>query len=1065
MIKLTVEKYELQKPSWSAAEANAGDELTLQVEAPWVTAPQVVEFRIFENQELIDVAQAKPGKTWVYWTAPNLLGKHVLQFEAVVRDKPKSANGHLGVVAILGARSPNLTLKGCNVTITAVNAAFVPKQEKFMVNYRVDDAGESAEAGRFEIWGERYPGKPSEPLYYEKFSPNKNAAAQWNTWDGEAEAGLLDDKYITPEFSPYRLRIIVGPDSGSVKDPYGEGAGKVAIAEAPFEVAIQSVRIRVQQNLEESTGEERYKLASALKVEPAGADGDFPANQSGRLPAASEHGRIRIPMARHYRSGEALDQGGLLITNDYLEANGAPPAGPGGAGRTKHAIDAAYYSRPEIPIEVELRLRSQVQAKNTDPATLGLFEPEAVGPARVEPLADDFWNANLVGARAGGGLNPRQIYWRNAVLKVKRGAHNAPANDGANPQFPYWQACFEITNIAVQDYDVSAFDPTFGYVRGNNELSVYLNRTKLVLSARTDDNELNDETRDYRELPPAAGVAAASQIRLRPGLARAGDVLWITRIDSAAAAADQVANWNRYPPGINCHAHYGGIRGSGPNHLFRSDYSAAGAGTEPIVGKADSFPFAEWVVLRPDAAADPDQERVETIAMLSGDKRGLAGFLFSPSFIAGDGYVLRAWVEREAYHRGFGFIDETPRREAATGDLTVWRWMEIAGSYRLPDPGTQGLPAGVGCPAEAAVGTAARRYRGDGVNMDMTAMNALLQLAFNEWTVPVPPAGKDCHKDADLDKYRTAHNTAENTWPGRVPLNNSAAITNCFVQWDSYREQLPAGIPANRVNVATNTIRALPVGTLTAAAGAVVAAAIQGHDLTHAGGAAAADQALPAGVAAIPRYTAGAYSDWVEGWWDQAAYAILDALTPPNAEPRTMNVVRWPSYHEPGYWIGYNAGFYAPQFSNVDTAGFCKGSGQSFFRTAVIGNTFAHEMGHSVHLVHFVSGNFAWKHHDLNQDACLMSYTFTSGAILRPAGPPAPVAAAGAGARDTGWPDVVPAPLPNPFQAAAGAVNPNPCILFQAPRVVGDPCAKCMLKLRGWREDVLPCAWQHPDLF
>ena len=38
-------------------------------------------------------------------------------------------------------------------------------------------------------------------------------------------------------------------------------------------------------------------------------------------------------------------------------------------------------------------------------------------------------------------------------------------------------------------------------------------------------------------------------------------------------------------------------------------------------------------------------------------------------------------------------------------------------------------------------------------------------------------------------------------------------------------------------------------------------------------------------------------------------------------------------------------------------------------------------------------------------------------------------------------------------------------IAFVANVNPGSPCAKCILKLRGWDEEVLPCAWNHPDLF
>jgi hypothetical protein len=69
------------------------------------------------------------------------------------------------------------------------------------------------------------------------------------------------------------------------------------------------------------------------------------------------------------------------------------------------------------------------------------------------------------------------------------------------------------------------------------------------------------------------------------------------------------------------------------------------------------------------------------------------------------------------------------------------------------------------------------------------------------------------------------------------------------------------------------------------------------------------------------------------------------------------------------------------------------------------------------------------------------------------------------GTADTGWPDVVPGVRPGSLSIAPGVATGDRTIAFNAPIAPGGPCAKCTLKLRGWNEEKLPCAWNHPDLF
>jgi hypothetical protein len=425
--------------------------------------------------------------------------------------------------------------------------------------------------------------------------------------------------------------------------------------------------------------------------------------------------------------------------------------------------------------------------------------------------------------------------------------------------------------------------------------------------------------------------------------------------------------------------------------------------------------------------------------------------------------------------------------------MTIWRWCRILHSYRLPDIGTNGLAATVGGDAEIAIGGAGRVHPGNGANMLIDgapqAINTLFGagVAFNEWSLrnagAIPAGGDAVHETVDLAAYRTAHRKATKKWKGFVPMTTNAHIKNYFLVWDAYREKLPPGIPANRRKLVANTIAARPVGTPTHTVGVSVRTAIAGHG----GG---GDANLNAHVKKIPPYPSADpddYKGWLSGKWTDLRYKILDGLIPRDSSPEKMNVVRWPFVHEHGAWIGYNpAAALANRalFSTSITNGFCRGDGHSLFRTAGLDaarnriaattDTFPHEMGHSVNLVHFVAGNFAWKHHDVHSGDCLMSYRYCGG-ILRqaqcngitrgPGGVTGPVAAGGT--VETGWPHVVPGPpIPDDTEGADAAHIGNACIYYPPNVIVRNgPCAKCSLKARGWKDDVLPFAWLHPDVF
>src|SRR5205807_7700924 len=106
------------------------------------------------------------------------------------------------------------------------------------------------------------------------------------------------------------------------------------------------------------------------------------------VPLKGQDARIRIPMAIHQRKTDNLNQGGLNIGDNYLPGGNSP----------KHTIDSGFYTRPEIPLEFVLKLRSREAKNNTDADQLGLFEPEAVGPARLEPIAEDHYIDSLYNA-------------------------------------------------------------------------------------------------------------------------------------------------------------------------------------------------------------------------------------------------------------------------------------------------------------------------------------------------------------------------------------------------------------------------------------------------------------------------------------------------------------------------------------------------------------------------------------------------------------------------------------------------------------------------------------------
>jgi hypothetical protein len=727
-------------PKWSKLTAKAGEELEIAATPVNVTT-QTTCFEIRNQADnivaLLDVDSSCKKK----WTPPATPEDQQYLFYAILRDKPTAANGYVGVLS--RTKSANaLKVKGTKFTDVGLDQCFVPKQEKLVAKFKIQ--GELPPKGRIEIWGERYPS--DKPLYTEDFQPKADNKWKWDGKKNDAAATSKVGEYISPQFSPYRLRIIVGPDDDAVKDPYQNGLGKATLTDKQFEIIVQKVQIRVQSDYTD-TGDEKYYLRKALAIEKTPGtlqpDGSFAA--MGRLPKDTESGRIRTPLVTHWGTNQLFDQAGNQNTGDNLRvAMGYV------ATRTKYDIDSALHTRPEIPVEFEVRLRSRkhASAPNSPRNLLGRLEPEALGPLRLEPFAEDYpspversYGDELADIYTGPPVDDN-TYFKNATQKIKQANHNNPnptgnpVNQGGQPVFAYWLARFAVPADDTTAFDLTTRDAGFSYTVGGNELTVYLNRTRLT--AGTDD-DLTKKYRDYKE-------ATATAITLRGGLTKQGDVLWVVRNVTAPAVGQAVLRWNNYPPGTNTHEFYGGIRAAQPNNLFLADYSASGAPREPIIGKgATDFPYktGKHVELSPDAPLpEAQRERVEVQAMLSGAKKGLAGILFSPSYVGGDCYRLHAVIEEEAYCRGFGCVAAKPRVEAKTGGMSVWRVCYIHQSVRLPDVGTVGLrPVTANAAGDNIFDSPAdpdysiRAHPGDAINMSLSIINRNFFTAFNEWTI------------------------------------------------------------------------------------------------------------------------------------------------------------------------------------------------------------------------------------------------------------------------------------------------------------------------------------------
>jgi hypothetical protein len=1051
MPKLTVQSLELKNPKWPAASAATGQELDLSVDYPSIQSDQFIQFRVRNGDNFVGSASSTKGATTAKWVLPNLPDQPSLKFDALLREAPSPANGF---ETILGkVESPALTVNSFVVKVTKIDECFIPKAEKLEIKYNILDPGTAAKKGKIIIWGERHP--EDKYLYSLDFNPVAGDTT-WADWDGKANNGYLSGKYITPEFSPYRVQIVIGVDDGSVADAQGAGLQKVCVAETQFEIKVQNVRVRLQANRDPAV-DPVLKPDQQFVIEPRTDYGAFAVK--GRLALNTEPkvdagwgsaeaevaerdgvGRIRIEGKRHSRIGESLNQassdvgdpvtdpGGTArvhrVANAYMSNNDAPLVG---GGSTKYDLEKTLYKRPEIPIEIEAWLRSRepsVEAKKN-----GVFEKEAVGPAIYDVLVEDLYLECLYRNVAGpvALYDEARTYNKKAAFMIKRGKHDGPYNDGTNPVFTYWQE--RIAATADNQEEFGDTDQEFN--KGDKELTVYLNGTLLRLDeAATADNGKPIKL-DYAEV-------SSKKIKLRKGLVRDKDVVWIIRQPKSSLSHPVVANWVSYPPGDNCHKVYGGVRGEPASDAML--FTVAKDFTGTLAGK---FPYTALnsIDLDPHKVDAAKRERVESQAILAdGNQKGLAGIIFSPSFMAGDSYAVEGRLRENSYAREMGCVAARPAAwdvRGRTGTLAIWRLLTITASWRMPSPpASSGLSGGVGEDDPAAAG---RAHPGNGRRMNFTGLNNQAAKAFHEWQIFKSDgniAGKteESHQNINLDTYRTFfNNKAAVPEPGFYNIANTAAITNKFVRWDPYREEMPKGIPANRQNLASWTMHNIVAkGADPVDAYQQVNAQITSWETTN--GLGAADCALGGAPSVPPSGRApAAYKAWAFTKIMALANEFMDSLIAQLNPPAVMRVMRWPDIYYTWIWADGNpATPINNAFIALGVAGYCRGSGQAFFFSES-GNadTFEHEMGHSLLLAHFAAGgktNFAWKHHDMDYPHCLMGYDVGNFPVALPA------AKVGAG--------ITIATTPRNWM-----------------------CPKCLLKVRGWDEIKLPCNWTHPDVF
>jgi hypothetical protein len=260
------------------------------------------------------------------------------------------------------------------------------------------------------------------------------------------------------------------------------------------------------------------------------------------------------------------------------------------------------------------------------------------------------------------------------------------------------------------------------------------------------------------------------------------------------------------------------------------------------------------------------------------------------------------------------------------------------------------------------------------------------------------------HTDVALDTYKNFFNTkAANQGFFNGLATQVTAFTDYFVHFDPHRVALPQGIPPGDLDKAKRIARAAINRTPDVAT--------------------EADPGGPTPAIPVSGHAQAAYIAWVKGKCKKAINDFMTgSLNMSENPPRSMQVLRWPMVYRSFWSDGLNT------TSELSLAGYCRGDRMAFFNSdPAEGNpdTFEHEFGHSLYLTHFATGsatNFCWKHHDYGYQQCKMGYYNSNNNV--------------------------------PGTALNIATGNR-----------ADFCGKCLLKLRGWKEDRLPFKWDDPNVF
>ena len=789
------------------------------------------------------------------------------------------------------------------------------------------------------------------------------------------------------------------------------------------------------------TGGKKIKACDKIKVylKPTGA-AKWTESGSGAFSRVNETKvRVTTGLANGTNVGILVDPL-HYVEAPYMAENSAPLAGQ---GSTKYDVDKSIYTRPEIPFELVPHLKSRLPDKNKK----GLFEKESASPVIYQLATPDAFLKDLYVPR-DADREPHARFFRLAATCVKKGKHDKPVHDANKVVITHWLARFKIESEAddAREFQVSAAfnklkpdnltDPLFIFKKGSNELRVYLNLAQLE-GGTTD--ECDKLQKDYEEVDN-------EKIKVRKNLVKKGDLLWVVRAASGLADADKATNWQDFPPGTNTHLHYKGIRGVVPTDdlvgPLRKAFSSGPAGSEPIIGKGSAWEYKDLINLDPKKVAAASRQLVESYGVTKdGKQKGMGGVIFSPSVIGGDSYHLDVLLEGCPFHRSFGAIDERAlesQLRVRTGPMTVWRLLELSESWRMPPRGTENMNGTVG---ENDKALKDRDHTGDGRKMNFKGLLDQGKDGFSEWIIQAKDGlGTEPHRNVDLAKYRKFFSDKATAGEaGFYNMADNSSVTNIFVAWDHYREQLPPGLAAKTGQEARNAIATHYIRDEGSVAdGADPAAAMQAVDdgiTDWNADPGVVDATGPDAAVAnpIPVYagTANEYLAWVKKKCKTLANEYMDALIPQQNPSKSMKVLRWPELYWDSIWYKGNPGAMAAD-KGTGIGGYCRGSGQAFF-FSVSGQatTFEHEMGHSVHLAHFAAAsetNFAWKHHDNAYQHCLMGYNKGDFNV----------------------------PLPDNKVGSAINIKTQPRKWL---------CPKCLLKMRGWNELLVPCYWDHPDVF